>query len=431
MWKKCLKLIVFLCLITLIVPASILGAKNLEKHRNTVSDLELHANLQASKGVIVDDTEMLAELSESNSEGDSENTEDSESSEETEEEVLNGLVEVDGEYYYYEQDVMFKGGYKAVQVNGKIYYYYFDKKTGKAYRGGYKAAKIGDKKYYFYFSKKTGRAYTKGLKKIKIDGVNYYFFFKKTGKAVVKDWKTVEGNKYYFGKNGRAYTGYHDISHYLCKFSLSGKLIRKIDKNKKMVALTYDDGPSINTPTILKVLKENNAVATFFVVGNRVPTYSKTVKTAYKQNCEIANHTQDHVILTRATTKKINSQWKKCNKAIKKQIGTKAVVMRPPGGAINSAVKQNVEMPLILWSVDTLDWKTRDSQKTQEAVLTRVKDGDIVLMHDLYEATANASKVIIPQLIDDGYQLVTVSELARCRGVKLKKGKVYNSFRKK
>ncbi len=102
--------------------------------------------------------------------------------------------------------------------------------------------------------------------------------------------------------------------------------------------------------------------------------------------------------------------------------------MRPPGGNYNGTVASTVGMPLILWSIDTLDWKTRNAAATQAAVLNHVKDGDIILMHDLYGPTAEASKVIIPELINRGYQLVTVSELADCRGGMLN-GMVYNAFR--
>lgn len=231
-------------------------------------------------------------------------------------------------------------------------------------------------------------------------------------------------------KNGQAVTGKKNISHYLCYFNKKGVLTRKIDKNKKMVALTYDDGPSVYTPTILKTLKKNDSVATFFVVGSRVSTYSKTVQKAYDNGCQIGNHTYDHKILTRVGKKEVQKQVSKTNRAVKKVIGINPVVMRPPGGATSSNIKSWVGMPSIIWSIDTLDWKTRDSASTQKAVLNHVKDGDIVLMHDLYKATATASQTIIPELTRRGYQLVTVSELAECRGG-MKQNKSYSKFPKK
>lgn len=308
--------------------------------------------------------------------------------------VLQGLIrDENGNLFYYKDGVKLKNTWKT--VNGSKYYF---GKSGKAYVG---KRKVGKATYYFADNGK-----------------------RKTG------WRTINGKKYYFSpKNGKMVTGKKTISHYLCYFSEKGVLLRKIDKNKKMVALTYDDGPSIYTPRILKTLKENNSVATFFVVGNRVPMYSDTVKKAYGMGCEIGNHTYEHKILTRADAAGIRNQVSRTNVAVKKITGTAPIVMRPPGGAVNNMVKSQTGMPMILWSIDTLDWRTRNAASTKTAVLDHVKDGDIVLMHDLYEATANASTTIIPTLVERGYQLVTVSELAECRGG-MKDGCLYYSFRK-
>ena len=308
--------------------------------------------------------------------------------------VLQGLIrDENGHLFYYKDGVKLKNTWKT--VNGSKYYF---GKSGKAYVG---KRKVGKATYYFAVNGK-----------------------RKTG------WRTINGKKYYFSpKNGKMVTGKKTISHYLCYFSEKGVLLRKIDKNKKMVALTYDDGPSIYTPRILKTLKENNSVATFFVVGNRVPTYSDTVKKAHDMGCEIGNHTYEHKSLPNLSETEVKRQISKTNKEVKKAIGEKPVIMRPTGGATNTNIKKWVGMPSIIWSVDTLDWKTRNADSTRRAVLNRVKDGDIVLMHDLYSATATASETIIPELVRRGYQLVTVSELAECRGG-MKETGAYYSFRK-
>lgn len=308
--------------------------------------------------------------------------------------VLQGLIrDENGHLFYYKDGVKIKNAWKA--VSGSKYYF---GKSGKAYVG---KRKVGKATYYFAVNGK-----------------------RKTG------WRTINGKKYYFTpKNGKMVTGKKTISHYLCYFNEKGVLLRKIDKNKKMVALTYDDGPSIYTPRILKTLKENNSVATFFVVGNRVPMYSDTVKKAYDMGCEIGNHTYEHKSLPNLSETEVKRQISKTNKEVKKAIGEKPVIMRPTGGATNTNIKKWVGMPSIIWSVDTLDWKTRNADSTRRAVLNRVKDGDIVLMHDLYSATATASETIIPELVRRGYQLVTVSELAECRGG-MKETGAYYSFRK-
>lgn len=308
--------------------------------------------------------------------------------------VLQGLIrDENGNLFYYKDGVKIKNTWKA--VSGSKYYF---GKSGKAYVG---KRKVGKATYYFSVNGK-----------------------RKTG------WRTINGKKYYFSpKNGKMVTGKKTISHYLCYFSEKGVLLRKIDKNKKIVALTYDDGPSIYTPRILKTLKENNSVATFFVVGNRVPMYSDTVKKAHDMGCEIGNHTYEHKCLTRISETEVRRQISRTNKNVKKVTGQTPVIMRPTGGATNPNVKQWVGMPSIIWSIDTLDWKTRNAGSTKKAVLDHVKDGDIVLMHDLYSATASASETIIPELVKRGYQLVTVSELAECRGG-MKETGAYYSFRK-
>lgn len=207
-----------------------------------------------------------------------------------------------------------------------------------------------------------------------------------------------------------------------------------IDPDRPMVALTYDDGPSrIATPKILELLRENNARATFFMVGNRVKAHQDLVVQMVDLGCEVANHTYDHKEMDRINPAEMTRQLDLCNQVISDVCGVSPVLMRPCGGTRSDAgmmVVGAISMPAILWSVDTLDWKTRDAQATIQNVLDNVKDGDVILMHDLYDATAEASETIITQLISQGYQLVTVSELASYRGGMLP-GRTYSKFRAK
>lgn len=324
-----------------------------------------------------------------------------------------GFKKIDGSTYYFDADYKMVNGWQKID-DAKYYF----KASGIMATG---LTKIGNAKYYFAKSGKMGT----GLKKI--DGKRYYF--SKTGKMQT-GFKKIDGKQYYFKSNGQMLIDTNKvIGKKLCYFDKKGVITRSIDKRKKMVALTYDDGPSPNTTTILNTLKKYNGVATFFVVGNRVSSYSSTVKKAKKMGCEIGNHTYSHTILTSVSVSTIKSQIKRTNKVIKRITGSPATVLRPPGGNHNAAVRKSVGMPLINWSIDTLDWKTRKASKTIPAVLNHVKDGDIVLMHDLYAPTAKASKTIIPKLVKRGYQLVTVSELAKCRGG-IKNGKVYYKLRR-
>lgn len=204
-----------------------------------------------------------------------------------------------------------------------------------------------------------------------------------------------------------------------------------INPKKKMVALTFDDGPGKYTKQIVKCLKKNHGRATFFVLGTNVDRYKGAVKAADKAGCEIASHGYTHSNMTRISQKEIQKEMKDTDKKIKKITGKKTALMRTPGGATDEKVQKAVGKPIILWSIDTLDWKTRDKDKTIQAVMNNVKDGDIVLMHDIHEPTKEAALVLIKKLTEEGYQLVTVSELAQYRGYKLKKGKIYRKLPKK
>ena len=202
-----------------------------------------------------------------------------------------------------------------------------------------------------------------------------------------------------------------------------------IDPDKKMVAITFDDGPGPHTKAIVNCLKENNARATFFVVGERIDTYDDELAYTFKYGNEIANHTYSHPNLTKLSKSKIQSEISKTDKKVQNITGVKTALLRTPGGATNATVKEVAGKPIIFWSIDTLDWKHKNASKTVSTVLNNVKDGDIILMHDIHKPTKEAALELIPKLKKKGYQIVTVSELAQYRGYKLKNGTVYSSLR--
>lgn len=205
-----------------------------------------------------------------------------------------------------------------------------------------------------------------------------------------------------------------------------------IDPTKPMLALTYDDGPSAHaTPRILAALEKYNSRATFFMVGKQAEKRMDVVKKMEELGCEVANHTYDHTLMTKVPPEELASQLARTNQVVSDACGVSPVLMRPCGGARSEAgmnIVGAISMPAVLWSIDTLDWKTRDAQTTIQTVLEQAKDGDIILMHDLYETTADASEVLIPELVNRGFQLVTVSELASYRGGMLP-GHTYSRFR--
>lgn len=249
-----------------------------------------------------------------------------------------------------------------------------------------------------------------------------------------KSWKTIAtitsiskltytDSKPVFGKKNNYRILVRDANLISNTYSLYG-----INPKKKMVALTYDDGPYTPvTNQILDVLEEHNARATFFVVGSRVSTYKECIKREAELDCEIGNHTYNHTILTSVSASTIKAEIADTNKAVKNITGKAPKIVRTPGGAVNSTVRANMDYPMFNWSVDTLDWKYRNTSSVVSSIKNNVRDGSIVLMHDLYTSTGNATEEIVPWLIKNGYQLVTVSELMAVKGIDVQKGQLYNS----
>lgn len=207
---------------------------------------------------------------------------------------------------------------------------------------------------------------------------------------------------------------------------------RVVDESKPMVALTFDDGPHPqNTRIILKALSQYKGAATFYMLGNRADSYGDVIEEIVAHGSEVENHSWSHTNYTKRTAGEIKSDKDKSQNAIKKYSGHTPITMRVPYGAINDTVKSSVGMPIVLWSVDTNDWKDKDSKTIIEWVTTNIKDGDIILMHDIWPETANSVLEIAKKLTDNGFQLVTVSEMAKARKIELKSGNKYFSFNKK
>lgn len=202
-----------------------------------------------------------------------------------------------------------------------------------------------------------------------------------------------------------------------------------IDPSRPMVALTFDDGPGQYTNTILDALEANHAHATFFVVGQNVNEETGAVmRRAVDLGCEIGSHTQNHADLVKADADTFRQQIQQADENIFNAIGRYPYFLRPPYGDFNDDVRRHVGKPLAFWSVDTEDWKTRNTASTVSAALNNIEDGDVVLMHDIYGETAAAAAQIVPSLVQQGYQLVTLSELTYYRGVEMENGMIVFSM---
>ncbi|MGN1205875.1 MAG: polysaccharide deacetylase family protein [Eubacterium sp.] len=196
---------------------------------------------------------------------------------------------------------------------------------------------------------------------------------------------------------------------------------------EKAVALTFDDGPSRdNDGTIIKALQAEGAHATFFVLGNRARVDGDIMEMITGAGCEIASHSWDHPQLSKIKWKKVKSQIDRTDKIVAKLLnGYQISLMRPPFGSISDTMRKKVKKPMILWSLDTEDWKSRNAKKIFKRVKKEVKDGDIILMHDIHPETAEAVKKIVPWLSEQGYDMLTVSELMERKGKTLEAGKAY------
>ena len=202
----------------------------------------------------------------------------------------------------------------------------------------------------------------------------------------------------------------------------------EFDKTKPMVALTFDDGPSAHTDRLLDIFAKHSGRGTFFVVGNIIDNRKETVKRIVSDGHEIAGHSWSHRQLTNLSDQDIKDQIMSTRAKIYELTGYDAKLVRPPYGAHNELVRsvaKELEISLVNWSVDTLDWKYRDANTVYNTIMEKAYDGAIILCHDLHKTTVDAMEKVIPALIEKGYQLVTVSELLEAKGKTVEAGKVY------
>ena len=208
--------------------------------------------------------------------------------------------------------------------------------------------------------------------------------------------------------------------------------LRAMDPNKPMVALTFDDGPRPGpSDRILDVMEKYGVVATFFEVGRSVDGIDgadKILKREVELGCEVGSHSYTHAKLTDLSRSGIRREVDKTTKAIKEACGQGPTVFRPPYGSANDRICKIVGLPCIFWSVDTLDWSSRNAKSVVKVIKKEKNlDGKVILMHSIYNSSAKATEKIVPWLIKKGYQLVTVSELIKYKyNEEPKKGKFYD-----
>lgn len=180
----------------------------------------------------------------------------------------------------------------------------------------------------------------------------------------------------------------------------------------KKIALTFDDGPHpYYTEQLLKGLKERNVKVTFFITGQNVEAYPDIVKEIYENGHLIGNHTYSHLQLSSQNEESFKQEIIKTNEVIKEVIGEDTIYVRPPYGSWNKEFEKELNMFPVLWTIDPLDWCSSDVSCIVNTVCAKAGENDIILMHDQYKTTVTAALKIVDELMEEGYEFVTVDEL--------------------
>ena len=238
------------------------------------------------------------------------------------------------------------------------------------------------------------------------------------GTYYANGFQDIDGTTYSFDENGYMQTGWitKGVNDYY--FNEDGSY--DPSQKRPMLALTFDDGPGEYTDELLDCLEENNAHATFFMLGQNVSAYPDAPKRMLELGCEIGSHSWDHTQLTTIDIDSVAKQFTDTDNALIDACGQAASVARAPYGDGNSDIYNTVGKPFFMWSLDTEDWKLLDADGDYNAVMNGdLTDGSIILMHDIHEPSVQAALRLIPDLIAQGYKLVTVSEMAEAKNVTL------------
>ena len=240
--------------------------------------------------------------------------------------------------------------------------------------------------------------------------------------------QTIDNVTYSFADNGYIQTGWVTKGFDDYYFNDDGSY--DPTKHKPRLALTFDDGPGEYTDELLDCLEANNSHATFFMLGQNVVNWESTVQRMIDLGCEIGNHTWDHPsqTLPNMSIDDVKTEFQKTDDALVQACGQAATVARAPYGAANQDIYDAVQKPFFMWSLDTEDWSLMDATADYNAVMNGdLTDGSIILMHDIHEPSVQAALKLIPDLVAQGYKLMTVSELAAAKDVTLQ-NTTYSQF---
>lgn len=180
----------------------------------------------------------------------------------------------------------------------------------------------------------------------------------------------------------------------------------------RRIALTFDDGPHpVYTEELLDALKERGVTATFFVTGEHAQLHPDIIKRMHDEGHLIGNHTYSHIQLTSSNKDTFQNELIQTNKILYDITGDEVQYVRPPYGSWDKKIETELNMFPVLWNVDPLDWCTSNADRVANAVIKKVSDNDIVLMHDYYDSSVDAAIMIVDELKRQGYEFVTVDKI--------------------
>lgn len=238
------------------------------------------------------------------------------------------------------------------------------------------------------------------------------------GTYYANGFQDIAGVTYSFDENGYMQTGW--VSKGVNDYYFNDDGSYDPTQKRPMLALTFDDGPGEYTQELLDCLEENNAHATFFMLGQNVSVYPDAPKRMLEIGCEIGSHSWDHTQLTTIDLDAVAKQFSDTDNALIEACGQAASVARAPYGDGNTDIYNTVAKPFFMWSLDTEDWRLMDADADYDAVMNGdLTDGSIILMHDIHQPSVQAAIRFIPELVAKGYKLVTVSEMAEAKNVDL------------
>ena len=194
---------------------------------------------------------------------------------------------------------------------------------------------------------------------------------------------------------------------------------------EKLVALTFDDGPmGETTERLLDGLRERGVQATFFLIGRQAERYGDTVLKIARDGHQLGIHTYDHLCVQGMGAEQFFDQTERARRAVFRLVGEQELWLRPPYGLMDANTPRFADGPLILWSVDPEDWRDGDARRVCGHIAQIVRDGDIILLHDVYESSVDAALAAVDELTARGFRFVTVRELLDLRGIEPAAGAV-------